>query len=89
MSHLHFHLNMSTSKYFCQKKLDGREQHLLHSVFKIDQKVTESTSDDVPAKIYWFKANKRNTRNRRPSNVFILISEHNSHHFRVTIADFK
>ena len=81
MSHLHFHLNMSTSKYFCQKKSDGREQHLLHSVFKIDQKVTESTSDDVPAKIYWFKANKRNARNRRRSNVFILISEHNSHHF--------
>ena len=36
-----------------------------------------------------FKVNKRNNRIRRRSNVFILTSEHNSHHFPVSIADFK
>ena len=76
-------------KVFCRQKLDGHEQHLLHNIFKTDQKVTEYTSDDVPANIYWFKVNKGNARSRRRSNVFILISEHNSHNFRVTIADFK
>ena len=38
---------------------------------------------------FMFKVTKRNTRSRRRSNVFIFTSEHNSHHFRVTIADFK
>ena len=38
---------------------------------------------------FMFKVTKRNTRSRRHSNVFIFTSEHNSHHFRVTIADFK
>ena len=36
-----------------------------------------------------FIFNKRNTQSRRRYNVFILTSEHNSHSFRVTIADFK
>ena len=37
MFHLHFYLTMRTSRHFCQQKLDGREQHLLHNIFEIDQ----------------------------------------------------
>ena len=43
----------------------------------------------MTANIYLFKVNKRNTQSRRRSNLFILTSEHYSHHFRVTTADFK
>ena len=46
----------------------------------------ELTFYDVPANIYLFKVN---TRSQRRLNVCILTSGYNSHHFRVTVADFK
>ena len=41
----------------------------------------------VSSNIYLLKVHKRNIRRRRRSNVFIPNSEHNSHHFRVAIAE--
>ena len=51
--------------------------------------IKKSISDDVPANIYWFKVIKKNTRSCRRSDVFILNSNHISHHFRVTIGDLN
>ena len=73
-----------------QYKLDGRQQHLLHNIFKIDQKSLSKLFMTSQQIFICSKSTRETLKADRPcSNTFILTFEHNSHHFWVTIADIK